>query len=302
MDADRRIRPGHESARLVSGASGRTRLQRAQPHLGTIVSIGIRGMTRDAAVRTCDLGFAAIATVHRLMSFHEPGSDVDRLNCHALDVPVRVSEETMQVLRCALRLAAESDGAFDITVARELVARGLLPRPRSRRDAQPGACWRDIELIDTNEVRFHQPLWIDLGGIAKGFAVDRAFESMPVDHCAQVCVNAGGDLRVRGLGMYPVWLRVAPADGLAPVVTIQDGSLASSSGIGTDGAHVHGKQRTPMGEDCFVSVLTERCMLADGLTKVVMAMPEEAERILSSYEATAHLYRQRAWHTLGART
>jgi thiamine biosynthesis lipoprotein len=276
-------------------------LQRAQPYLGTIVSIGIRGMTRGAAMEACDQGFASVAMVHRLMSFHQPGSDVDRLNCHALDGPVGVSEWTMQVLRCALQLAAESDGAFDITVARELVARGVLPRPRSRRDAEPGACWRDIELIGTDEVRFHRPLWIDLGGIAKGFAVDQAMASMPIALHAQVCVNAGGDLRVCGPDMHPVYLRVAPADGLAPVVMIRGGSLASSSGIGGEVAHLHGTRRTPMGKDCFVSVLTEQCMLADALTKIVMAMPAQADPILCSYGASAHLYREQAWHTLGLR-
>jgi thiamine biosynthesis lipoprotein len=275
-------------------------LQRARPHLGTIVSIGIRGMSRAAAMHAFDSGFAAVATVHRLMSFHERGSDVDRLNCHALEGPVEVSPWTMQVLRCALQLAAQSDGAFDIAVARELVASGLLPRPRSRRDAEPDACWRDIELIG-NEVRFHRPLWIDLGGIAKGFAVDRALASIPMETNARVCVNAGGDLRVRGPGMQPVWLRVAPSDGLAPVMMIQDGSIASSSGMETNAAaHVHGAHRTPMGKDCFVSVLTDVCMLADALTKIVMAMPADADPILRSYAATAHLYRGQAWRTLGA--
>ena len=173
-------------------------LQRAQPHLGTIVSIGIRGMSRQDAAAAIDAGFAAVAAVHRLMSFHQAGSDVDRINCHALDAPVEVNPLTMRVMRCALRLAAASQGAFDVTVAGELVARGVLHRPRSERVAEPDCSWRDIELIGEDQVRFHRPLWIDLGGIAKGFAVDHALASMPLSPHAQVCVNAGGDLRVRG--------------------------------------------------------------------------------------------------------
>lgn len=298
MDAEQRNLPEHGSLELVSRGSGCVRLQRAQPYLGTIVSIGIRGMTRATATAASDLGFAAVAAAHRLMSFHEQGSDVDRLNCHAFDEPVRVHDWTMQVLRFALQLAAQSDGTFDITVARELVGRGALPRPRSKQDAEPGASWRDIELLG-DAVRFHRPLWIDLGGIAKGFAVDRALTSMALGSHAQACVNAGGDLRVCGPGMQPVWLRVAPADGLAPVAMLHEGSLASSSGIDADIAHLHGQRRTPMGQDCFVSVLAEQCMVADALTKVVMAMPAQADSILRSHGATAHLYCQHEWRTLG---
>jgi thiamine biosynthesis lipoprotein len=233
------------------------------------------------------------------MSFHEAGSDVDRLNCHALEEPVRVHAWTLQVLRFALQLAARSEGTFDITVARELVGRGALPRPKSKWDAEAGASWCDIELLD-DAVRFHRPLWIDLGGIAKGFAVDRALTNMPLEPHAAACVNAGGDLRVCGPGMQPVWLRVAPDDGLAPVAMLHEGSLASSSGIDTDIAHLHGQDRTPMGQDCFVSVLAGQCMAADALTKVVMAMPAQADAILRSYGATAHLYCQREWRALGA--
>lgn len=248
-----------------------------------------------------EAGFAAIATVHDLMSFHRVGSDVDRINCRALDAPVRVSALTMRVMRCALQLAAVSQGAFDITIAGELVARGALPRPRSERVAEPDCSWRDVELIAPDQVRFHRPLWIDLGGIAKGFAVDHALASMLLPAHAQACVNAGGDLRVRGPGVQPVWLRVTPADRLAPVLMIHEGSVASSSGIGADPAHIHGSRRTPMGEDTFVSVLAEECMFADALTKVALAMPPGTDSILSSYAATAHTYRRGCWRTMGAR-
>lgn len=258
-------------------------------------------MSRQDAAAAIDAGFAAVAAVHSLMSFHQAGSDVDRINCHALDVPVEVNPLTMRVMRCALQLAAASQGAFDVTVAGELVARGVLHRPGSERVAEPDCSWRDVELIGEDRVQLHRPLWIDLGGIAKGFAVDHALASMPLSPHAQVCVNAGGDLRVRGPGMQPVWLRVAPADRLAPVLMIHEGSVASSSGIGAGVAHVHGSRRTPMGEDSFVSVLAEECMLADALTKVVLAMPARADSILCSYGAAAHVYRQECWLTLGAR-
>src|SRR5579862_9818152 len=100
--------------------------QRARPLLGTIVSIRLRGIGAEQAHAALTAGFAAIADVHRLMSFHEHSSDVSRLNREALEHPVTIDAHTLIVLRRALEFAAASNGAFDLTVARELVEFGLL--------------------------------------------------------------------------------------------------------------------------------------------------------------------------------
>src|ERR1700759_2039135 len=97
-------------------------VMRARPLLGTRVDIRIDGLAEDQANAAIDAGFAAIADVHRLMSFHEPESDVSRLNRDAARAEVPVDPRTFAVLKRAQEIAAASGGLFDISCARQLVA------------------------------------------------------------------------------------------------------------------------------------------------------------------------------------
>jgi FAD:protein FMN transferase len=286
-------------------------LQRARPLLGTIVSIRIRGIEPGPAHAAIDAGFAAVADVHRLMSFHEEHSDVSRLNREALAAPVAVDARTLTVLRRALQFAALSSGVFDVTVARELVELGMLPRPRGGCAADlpdAGACWRDIELLDDGRVRFHRPLWIDLGGIAKGYAVDQALSRMALVPEVQLCINAGGDLRVGGPSAETVYLNAPAPQDAVPIIVLENGSLASSSGFRRGqtpgdrhiGCHIHGIRRAPIGLHSFVSVLAPECLVADALTKIVLALDVRSDRLLRQLGATAYLHDAAdGWRTLG---
>jgi FAD:protein FMN transferase len=237
------------------------------------------------------------------MSFHEPSSDLSRLNREGARGPVEVHPHTWSVLRRSLEMAKASNGLFDIAVGGDLVARGLLPRPVGAPDPDRSATWHDIELLEDGRVRFARPLWIDLGGIAKGYAVDRAMADMALGPEAQVCVNAGGDLRVSGPASEPVRLRMTTPDTV-PVVAIENGSLASSTGVArwdaTRGFHLHGRTRKAIGSRTFVSVAARSCMTADALTKIVLAEGPRASRLLQSFGATAYVYTSRAgWRILG---
>jgi thiamine biosynthesis lipoprotein len=251
--------------------------------------------------------FAAIGEIHRLMSFHEPSSDVTRLNQQAARAPVQVDAHTFRVLSLALELSRASSGLFDITVADKLVAWRRLPRPSAAPEPDPSASWTDIELLDADRVRFHRPLWIDLGGIAKGYAVDCAVERVAGDPDVRWVVNAGGDLRVSGRGSERILLRTdAPGERATPVVDLEDASLASSSGRAEAGGHTAGgphvdpRRDRPMGTRSFVSVVAQRCAVADALTKVAMASPARAAGVLETYGATAFLNGpDGAWKQIG---
>jgi thiamine biosynthesis lipoprotein len=252
-----------------------------------------------------EAGFAVIAEIHRLMSFHEPNSDVSRINRAGAGDTVTVDPHTFMVLTQAQAMAEASNGIFDITIARDLVAWGFLPRPDSL-EPDPVASWRDIELVAPNRVRLKRPLWIDLGGIAKGYAVDRAIAAMDLPAEAQGSVNAGGDLRVQGPAPERVLLRAPADDGHVPVLELENASLASSSGrddlrtVGGNqvGPHVDGGTHRSVGMQSFVSVVAGDCMIADALTKIVLALGPSADAILKEYNATAYLH-DGQWQTLG---
>jgi thiamine biosynthesis lipoprotein len=281
-------------------------IERARPLLGTVVRIRCRGGIWHSANRSIDAAFREIARVQELMSFHEPDSDVSRLNAHAVAGPLRVHAHTFAVLQTALEIARASDGAFDITIADRMVAWGLLPRPASKHQPDGRGSWQHIELVEPDQVAFHMPLWIDLGGIAKGYAVDLALATVAGDTNIGWCINAGGDIRVAGPAAERVGLRNLVFEGdLWPVLELENGSLASSGGIDEvptrAGAHVHGRHRGAIGSGSFAAVVAENCVIADAMTKVVLAERSGADSILKTYGATAFLHQpSHGWTQLGA--
>jgi thiamine biosynthesis lipoprotein len=258
--------------------------------LGTLVAIRVCELPEPAAHRAINAAFAEIAATEQAMSFHHPDSDVSRLNGAAYREPVQVSPHTFLVLRLAQYFAEATHGIFDITTAAQLVAWGLLPRPDSASSPDPLASWRDVLVGPNREVSFARPLWIDLGGIAKGYAVDRAVVCLGrhgVRHC---CVNAGGDLRVVGIGLQRFGLRTGEAPAaFAGAVDLVNGSLASSGGCESPESHVDGVTRCPAGAGVFACVAAESCAVADALTKPVLSLGPRSADVLRRFGATAHM-------------
>lgn len=271
------------------------RTRRARPLLGTLVDVRVDAANEARSLAAIEAAFAEVADVHRLMSFHEPASDVSRINRDASREPVAVDARTREVLALALAFARESQGRFDPTIAAELVAWDLLPRPCDAPSPAAGADWRDIEMLDDGRIRTAKPLWIDLGGVAKGYAVDRAIECLIAFGIDEACVNAGGDLRRIGRGTEPVHIRAPSAPHrLMRTLLLGEGSVASSGsyfervrrGDRIVGPHVDGTARTPMLERC-VSVVADRCAVADALTKIVMSDADAAAPMLDAWNAEA---------------
>lgn len=288
--------------------SSRPVIERAQPWLGTLVSIRVADVAEAEAHHAIDCAFQEIANVHRLMSFHDSGSDLSRLNRARAGEPVEVYPYTYQVLQQALDISAISHGYFDVTIGAELVAWELLPCPNPAHTMHSGS-WRDIELLPDNKVIFHKSLCVDLGGIAKGYAVDLAVKSLQAQGVGQIVVNAGGDIRVQGLGSELIRLAAKPFQGGMAALELTNASIASSSGEHQRrkhrglvcGPHVDAVQRRPAPTDRFVSVVADQCILADALTKVVMVMGTESKDILEHFGASAYFRDPlKKWHSLEA--
>jgi thiamine biosynthesis lipoprotein len=282
-----------------------------RPLLGTTVVIRVHGLGETDVHRAIDEAFAEIALIHRLMSFQDRDSDISRLNREASERTQDVHPATYEVLHWAREIAEASEGCFDITVAGRLVDWGILPAPASRHPPDAQACWRDIELGEDYSVRFRRPLFIDVSGIAKGYAVDRAIEKLQSRGMTQACVNAGGDLRVYGPEMERVMLlpEHMPQDGM-PVLEIANAAVASSGGHlerrrrggQICGPHVDGRNGEPAATDCLVSVVAESCMIADALTKPVLVLQDKCVPLLRRYGASAHIHDpERGWRHSGRR-
>ena len=279
-------------------------IERARPLLGTIVAIRVGGQSAARAHAAIDAAFARIARIHARMSFQDGESDVSRLNQAWPGERLRVDPETYAVLDRARVIARASRGVFDPTIAGDLVGRGRLPAPREARPPDPSARWDDLILEGRGEVSLRRPVWIDLSGIAKGHAVDRAVAALAEAGVTEACVEAGGDLRVLGAAQR-VALRTGFPDEAVAVVEIADGSLASSGGRAdprraADDQHGDGLGRGPIPPGRFASVVARDCAVADALTKVVLALGPASGTVLRRFGAAAHLREpDGAWRAVG---
>lgn len=260
-----------------------TSIRRARPLLGTFVEIAVSGTGRAAMEEAVEAAFATVAEVHRLMSFQDPASDVALLNRKAAERAIIVHPWTFEVLEASLEIQRRSAGIFDIAAAQ-----GRWRRP---------SCIGSVELFPSKHVRFSDPgVAIDLGGIAKGFAVDRAIDVLRDRGVPQGLVNAGGDLAACGLDKALISLR-DPRDPRRILCRTEiSGEALASSGRKVDPFGGSDTTETAVIDPRTLryaqaavgaTVRANRCMIADSLTKVVMVAGEAASPILAQYGASA---------------
>ena len=274
-------------------------VRRARPLLGTFVEITAQGVDETRLHRAVDEAFSVVCAVHRLMNFHDPGSDVGRLNAGAARIPLRVHPWSKRVLLAARNFSSETGGAFDITAESCRRDRRFLPEKGSHNFCGD---WRDIIFAPSGRVYFRRPLLIDLGGIAKGFAVDRATEALIGAGVRAGVVNAGGDLRVFGPEPRIVHIRHPLDPGhRSRTISMRESSLATSVGYNrvADFANqrplIDGRTDRPILDNLSASVCAPDCMTADALTKLVLTMRSEAKPILRRHHARAFLLNGDPW-------
>lgn len=272
-------------------------IRRAQPWLGTLVDITITDGAEDLALAASSAAFMEIGRLHRLMSFHDAASDIGRINRAAPGSTVVVDAATWRVLALAWDVTRLSGGAFDIACAPWLVDWALLPAPGA--NTPPARASSGVfALEDRHAVRKLAPGWIDVGGIAKGYAVDAAVDVLVAAGVPAGCVNAGGDLRAFGKAAVPVAIRAPDAPGhAARHVTVCGEALATSASYFSTRSHagravsalVDARDGRAQVGDASATVRAARCVHADALTKVVLATGDPRHPALAAFGATAFL-------------
>jgi len=178
------------------------------PHavMGTQTTLTVvLGASEKARARRA-LGDAegALRDVEAKMSSWLDSSELSRFNAARAGTLTPLSAETLQVLTAARKLAADSSGAFDVT-CRPIIelwkhARKTrtLPAAAALADARKQSRWEDIELRADGAVKQSATACVDLGGIAKGYGIDRAVEALIASGAAGGLVDVGGDVRCFG--------------------------------------------------------------------------------------------------------
>ncbi|HEX5392601.1 MAG TPA: FAD:protein FMN transferase [Rhodocyclaceae bacterium] len=252
-------------------------MQACRPLLGTYVEIRIGHARPEAEATAMDRAFQAIMLVQSLMSLREASSDLAHLNRAAHLEPRSVHPWTRQVLERAVEIHRASEGLFDCNVAQRLADWGLLPSTVVA-PGQTGASMDDLVFHPDGRVGAHRRLSLDLGGIAKGFAVDKAAEVLMAEGVQWAVVNAGGDLRVVGDVEEAIHVRdPRNPSQLHFLGSLRDGAVATSgsyfskelASVPNKSALVNPRSGQPVVSDRSYSVIAPDCMTADALTKVL---------------------------------
>ena len=180
--------------------------------MGTRISAEVwadEGVDGEEAI---DAVMEEMRRIDRSMSTYKPDSEVSQVNAKAAQAPVRVSDELFDLLMKAVHFSQITDGAFDITYASVGFMydfrRQQKPSDAQIKHALPAVNYRHL-LLDakTRTVKFTQPaVRIDLGGIAKGHAVDRCIELLQKRGIQHALVSAGGDSRIIGDRFGQPWV------------------------------------------------------------------------------------------------
>jgi thiamine biosynthesis lipoprotein len=230
-----------------------------------------------------EVAFGSVAIVQALMSVHDPASELSRLNRQGCGGSIRLHPWTARVLERALHWAEASDGAFDPTIGGRLLRRGLLPRHPGQPIPDPRATWRDVWLVG-REAGLRRDCLVDLGGIAKGFAVDCAAHAMEAAGAERGIVNAGGDLKFVGRADWTVLIPEPRTRAAAARLRLSAGAVATSAlRPGGLASHLPGRRR----RIASVTVIAPSAIDADALTKVVLAGSGRVEACLREAGARA---------------
>ncbi len=198
--------------------------------MGTFARVVAVAADSSTAKECIDAALAEIDEVDELMSDYKSDSEITEVNRDAAEREVKVSESTYEVLQRSVEYSKLTGGAFDVTVGplvdlwRSAAEANSTPSDAELREARSKVGYEKL-ILDVNEmsVRFAvEGMRIDLGGIAKGYAIDRAIEAMQKSGAAGGMVDIGGDIRCFG---------VAPAARDSWLVGLQDPGKAVE-GIG----------------------------------------------------------------------
>ncbi|HJV67539.1 FAD:protein FMN transferase [Ideonella sp.] len=213
-------------------------LRREEAIMGTAINVELWADERAAGEAAMAAVIAEMHRIDRTMSPHKPDSELSRINRDAGRGPVPLSSEMAMLIGRAIEFSRWSDGAFDISYASvgQLYdyRAGIAPDEAALAAARESIGWQELLLdAQAGTLRFGRPgMRIDLGGFAKGHAVDRCIAILRERGIAHAMVSAGGDSHVLGDRRGRPWM-IAVRDprregGVVAVLPLEDAAISTS--------------------------------------------------------------------------
>ncbi|MFO8057519.1 MAG: FAD:protein FMN transferase [bacterium] len=283
-------------------------MKETRPLMGTMVEITAIGRDRARVREAVIKAFAEMKRIESLMSPYRKGSDIRRINRAAGKTPVKVDAEVIKLLSRSRKVSEKSGGAFDLTAAAlggiwsfdkkspeipseseikktlKKVGFDLLVLDREKETAQ----------LSLPGMRIHP------GGIAKGYACDRAARLLAEEDVSMAMVNAGGDIRVLGRKINRPW-KVGLQDPRDPRrimawIPVKNAAVATSGDYekffvkdGKRYCHIMDPGTGRPANVCrSATVITDEAWLADTLATAVFVLgPEEGLELVHEMDAKA---------------
>ncbi|HEY6484438.1 MAG TPA: FAD:protein FMN transferase [Steroidobacteraceae bacterium] len=186
--------------------------QRTEAIMGTRIYVEVWSEDAAKGDAAIDAVMGEMRRIDALMSRYKPHSQLSQINDRAVQEPVQVDPELFDLIKLSTHYSQITEGAFDITYASVGhlydYPHHIRPTEAQIKAALPAVNWRNMLLDPVHHtVRFeHQGMRIDLGGIGKGYAVDRGIAILQARGIEHAVVSAGGDSRIIGDRMGRPWL------------------------------------------------------------------------------------------------
>jgi thiamine biosynthesis lipoprotein len=251
-------------------------VHRQRYSMGTMFDLIVYHASRADAERAIEKAMEEIVRLDQVMSHYKADSNLSALHREGGRGFVAVDPSLYDVLQESLSFSRLSGGVFDVTIApvlrkwKEAHAAGREPSAAELSDARRCVGYEKIEVSPPDRVRFRAGcVEIDLGGIGKGYAVDRAIAILKAEGIQHALVNAGGS-SITAIGAPPGRQGWPVTVGARTVLLLRDRSLSTSQ---QNGEILDPRTGSPATVTMTVSVVTRSGTAADALSTTLVIVP-----------------------------
>ena len=305
-------------AGCATGPRNLSRFEYTRPEMGVPFRIVLYARDKVSADAAAQAGFNRIQQLNDILSDYDTDSELSRLSQTAgSGKPIRVSDDLWRVLELSQHMALDTDGAFDITCGpvvslwRKARREKKLPDAAKLEEARRAVGHEKLRLNPREQTAelLVPYMRLDLGAIAKGYAVDEAIKVLRIHGIHSALVAGSGDLAVSdappGTNAWRVELAPLDADKspAAEFVSLRNAALATSGDVfqhveigGIRYSHIV-DPRTGVGltDHSLVVIIAKNCTTADSLSTSVSALgPQRGIRLASAKGACARIVRKPA--------
>jgi len=275
---------GHSASRLRTYRQSRILLD-------TVVDIIVASSDEQQANQAILSAFREMERIENVLSKYRTDSQIALVNRKTRGEPVPLSAEVYGLIQRSLDYSILTDGFFDITIGGLVDLWGIgtsyehVPDRSSLRDILPYISYKYVRMRPKRSIALRYPqVSLDLGGIAKGYSIDRGIQMLEQHHITSALINAGGDIRC--IGMKPdgtpwrIGIKHPRKEGMCGVIELHNAAVATSGDYerffiheGTRYHHLLDPQTGMPARGCrSVTILAQTAEKADVLATAVFIM------------------------------